>query len=84
MEKSGSRVAQNATKEMRTTLKARRDVCSLSNVGASRTAKLIGDSDRLGLTLDSPRTHPRDLGGIAAVVRAADLNDFTDTNSTCR
>lgn len=84
MGKSGPRVARDATKEMRTTLKARTDVCSLSNVGASRTAKLIGHSDRLRLTLDSQRAHPRDQGGIAAVVRASDLDDFTDTNSTCR
>jgi hypothetical protein len=82
--KSGSSVARDATKEMRTTPKARRDVCSLSNVGASRTAKLIGHSDRLDLTLDSRRDHARDRGGTAAVVRASDLNVFTDTNFTCR
>jgi|SRR5690242_14001634 len=79
--KSGSWVARNATKEMRTTPKARRHVCSLSNVGASRTAKLIGDSDRLNSTLNA-RTQPRDRAGIAAVVCASDLNVFTDTNST--
>jgi len=82
--KSGSSVARDATKEIRTTPKARRDVRSLSNVGASRTAKLIGDSDRLDSTLDLRRAHTRDLGGIAAVVRASDLNVFTDTNSICR
>jgi hypothetical protein len=58
--KSGSSVARNATKEKRTTPKARRDVCSLSNVGASRTAKLIGDSDRLNSALDSRRARTRD------------------------
>lgn len=60
MSKSGSSVARNATKEKRTTPKARRDVCSLSNVGASRTAKLIGDSDRLNSALDSRRPRTRD------------------------
>ena len=69
MQKSGVRVTRDATKEMRTIPKARRHVWGLSSIGASRTANLIGDSDRLHLALDPRRIRARDLGGIGRCSR---------------